>query len=190
MSSTPRSFGLTITLLLAACGGDDGNDGSDTATSVSASDGTTADTMPTSDGPASVGSDDDAPSDTSMVPTEASASSDDDASSGNDTAATTGGGALVPCTESSSDCGEGMSCRLAECCDDVGFCVPDDARTCGGFIGMACPAGLSCVLDACVADGSGPCVDPEIAAALQAEQQSAGPRADAHQYEIHGVACT
>jgi hypothetical protein len=159
---------LALALVLVACG-DDGNDGSDTAASMSASDGTTADTMPTSDGSASVGSDDDGPSDTSMVPTEASASSDDDASSGNDTA-TTGGGAFVPCTKSSSDCGEGMACRLAECCDDIGFCVPDDARTCGGFIGMACPGGLSCVLDACVADGSGPCVDPEIAAALQAEQ--------------------
>lgn len=34
------------------------------------------------------------------------------------------------------------NCGMA--CDRPGICIPDNARSCGGFAGLQCPSGLSC----------------------------------------------
>ncbi|RMG98104.1 MAG: hypothetical protein D6705_06735 [Deltaproteobacteria bacterium] len=67
-------------------------------------------------------------------------------------------------------CGPMAGCFASSCCDSAGFCAPKDAPTCGGLIGEACPDGLVCVLDACVADAQGVCVTAEVAAELEASQ--------------------
>jgi hypothetical protein len=56
------------------------------------------------------------------------------------------------------------------CCEGVGFCAAPDVPKCGGFIGTPCRGGTVCVLDICVADGEGVCLDPEDADAVDAAQ--------------------
>jgi len=133
-------------LVVAACGGDDASDSSSVGSVSIGSAGSS------SSASASAGSSGDA-----------SASSSEDG-----TADTTTGAPVGECSEAAPECGGGQSCRVSACCEGVGFCVADTAAGCGGFIGKPCPDALVCVLDACVADGDGRCVDAETAAALQA----------------------
>jgi hypothetical protein len=179
LSWAPRTPRLVLVLAfgLAACGGDDdtGDDANDSAPTAS---------DPTNDS-SSATADDDATMD---------ASADDDGSSGgtstdaSDTVASqtmsdgtmtttmdtgessTGGGGIDECSESDPMCSDGQMCRASKCCPDAGFCVFAAAPTCGGFVGEPCPEGLVCVLDQCVADGQGRCVDSDTATAIQEAQ--------------------
>jgi hypothetical protein len=189
LSWAPRTPRLVLVLAfgLAACGGDDdtGDDANDSA--PTASDPTNDSSSATADDDATVdaSADDDATMD---------ASADDDGSSGgtstdaSDTVASqtmsdgtmtttmdtgessTGGGGIDECSESDPMCSDGQMCRASKCCPDAGFCVFAAAPTCGGFVGEPCPEGLVCVLDQCVADGQGRCVDSDTATAIQEAQ--------------------
>ncbi len=177
---------LALALGLAACGGGDdtGDDANDSApTATDPTQGTSSATADDATVDASA-DDDDATVD---------ASADDDGSSGitsmdsSDDAGTqtmttmtttlddtgessTGGGGLEECTESDPLCADGEMCRASMCCKDAGFCVFAAAPVCGGFVGTPCPEGLVCVLDQCVADGDGRCVESDLATAIQEAQ--------------------
>jgi hypothetical protein len=190
LSWAPRAPRLVLVLALGlpACGGDDGtaDDANDSA--PTASDPTNDSSSATADDDATVdaSADDDATVD---------ASADDDGSSGvtsmdssGDATQTmsdgtmtmtttldtgessTGGGGIDECTESDPLCSDGQMCRASKCCPDAGFCVFAAAPTCGGFVGEPCPDGLVCVLDQCVADGQGRCVDSDTATAIEEAQ--------------------
>lgn len=167
---------LAYVVVLAACGGDDdattGAEGPTTtvSTSVGTSSGSTSESE-TSSASTTVST-----SSTSSATTE-SGTVDDTTTSSSDTSSTAASsesssgttGELATCTPDSV-CPDGTSCRLSMCCEGVGFCTAPDVPKCGGFIGTPCRGGTVCVLDSCVADGDGVCLDPEDAAAVDAEQ--------------------
>jgi hypothetical protein len=170
-------FLLACTLcLLFACGDDDSTtDGADSLDSVgddadSSGPPTTADddgaTLDDDSASASSGSADTLGDSSATDPSTGSTGVDPTT---DDTGATTGG-TIDACNDANPDCPGGLTCRPSACCDGIGFCVDEAAPSCGGFIGEPCPGGTVCVTDFCVADGDGRCVDPEFAAALEAEQ--------------------
>lgn len=176
---------LALALGLAACGGDDDDTGDDANDSAPTATDPSAGSSGASADDATASADDDATADATADDDGSSGitsaeSSGDDATATNPTMTTTldsgedsssGGGAeLEECTMSDPLCGDGEMCRPSMCCEDGGFCVFAAAPTCGGFTGMPCPDGLVCVLDQCVADGDGRCVDADIATAIQEAQ--------------------
>ncbi|HET6584156.1 MAG TPA: hypothetical protein VFG69_11920, partial [Nannocystaceae bacterium] len=82
----------------------------------------------------------------------------------------TTGGSVQTCSEAAPMCGDGQTCRASACCDGAGFCISAESASCGGFVGELCQGGLVCVIDACVDDGQGRCVDAATAAALEFAQ--------------------
>lgn len=169
----PRA--LAYVIVLAACGDDD--DATTGATSPTTTVGTTVGTSSGSTSESETSSASTTVSTSTSAETTESGTVDGSTTSTNDTSSTAASsesssgttGELATC-DADLMCPDGQSCRLSMCCEGVGFCAAPDVPKCGGFIGMPCPGGTVCVLDICVADGDGTCLDPEDAAALEAEQ--------------------
>ena len=112
---------------------------------------------------------------------DSSASTSDEPTSGSGTGSgsgSTGGGSssggepeFMPCyPEGGEDCPQGLECWTSVCCFGQGFCVDPDAGSCGGFLGEPCEDGLTCVIDLCVADGTGVCVSADFSGDVCMEQ--------------------
>lgn len=180
MSCRSSAFALAFALITVGCSDDSGSaDDTGTASATtgtvtmttdpgSSSSSASATTQTTAESSSTASTTSDASTSTaSDTTTDATGSTESSSGATTESSESTGSGMLefVPCDSNAPDpgCPGGQTCNPSSCCFGSGFCIPDGLPSCGGFVGTPCDGDAVCMIDLCIADGTGVCVPPMMA---------------------------